>query len=78
MRRTLEGTVESKSSAKTVRVTVKRTATHAKYKKQYSVTSRYLVHDPKETAKPGDVVVIKETRPISKQKHWIISNNRMK
>jgi small subunit ribosomal protein S17 len=78
MRRTLEAIVESKSSAKTVRVVVKRTVRHPKYKKRYSVTKRYLVHDPKETAKPGDAVVIRETRPISKQKHWVISNNRTK
>ena len=44
--------------------------THPLYKKQYTITRKYTAHDEKNEAHEGDVVMIAETRPISKTKTW--------
>jgi len=46
---------------------------HAKYEKQVRNIVKYKAHDEKNAAKTGDVVRIMETRPLSKDKRWIIS-----
>lgn len=71
-KRILTGTVVSRSMAKTVTVTVVSTKMHPKYRKRYQTTKRYLAHDAKDAFKVGDVVRIRETRPISKRKHWTV------
>nr|MCR5572556.1 30S ribosomal protein S17 [Candidatus Saccharibacteria bacterium] len=43
---------------------------HPIYKKQYKITRKYTAHDEKNEAREGDVVMIEETRPISKTKTW--------
>ena len=68
MARTLTGTVTSDSRDKTITVTVTSRETHPIYKKQFTVTRKYTVHDEKNEAKVGDKVVVSETRPISKTK----------
>jgi len=70
MQRQFEGTVLSKSGDKTVRVLVKTIKMHAKYKKQFSVSNKFAVHDEKMEAKTGDVVSFVECRPLSKTKKW--------
>jgi len=52
----------------TCTVAVERYVHHPKYKKFMRRTKKFLVHDKGNTAKVGDVVDIKETRPISKRK----------
>lgn len=69
-RRQFTGTVARVSAAKTIAVTVIQIVTNAKYRKQYTRTAKYLVHDENNTAKAGDKVVFVECRPISKQKRW--------
>ena len=59
---------------KTVVVSVDRTVVHPKYLKRYTVSKRYKVHDPENTAKTGDEVTIEETRPLSKGKRWRLVN----
>lgn len=69
--RTLIGTVVSDKMAKTIIVTIDRLKVHPKYRKQYVVTSRYMAHDEKGEYHPGDRVIIKEIRPMSKTKRWL-------
>jgi len=70
--RTLQGIVVSNKMDKTVVVEVTRLVAHPKYKKRYKVSKRYKAHDPKNEYKVGDKVLIQETRPLSKEKRWIV------
>jgi small subunit ribosomal protein S17 len=71
--RTLKGTVVSDKMTKTVVVEVRRLKRNEKYKKQYKVSARYKAHDEQGQYHTGDVVTIRETRPISKDKRWIVT-----
>ncbi len=51
-------------------VRVDRRIQHPKYGKYYSVSKKYSIHDPENTAKIGDLVEIEECRPISRNKRW--------
>jgi small subunit ribosomal protein S17 len=64
------GTVVAKKMKKTVTVQVERQFRHPLYKKTVRRKQTFLVHDETEKCKPGDVVRIVETRPISKTKRW--------
>jgi small subunit ribosomal protein S17 len=66
----LQGTVVSDKMEKTVVVKVERIKEHPRYKKRYKVHKNYKAHDEKGEYKEGDVVIIEETRPISKDKRW--------
>jgi small subunit ribosomal protein S17 len=68
--RTLRGTVVSAKMQDTVTVAVERYFRHRKYKKYIRSTKKYLVHDAGNTAKEGDVVSIRETRPLSRRKRF--------
>ncbi len=70
--RTLKGTVVSDKMTKTVVVEIRRLKKDAKYKKYFKVSSRYKAHDEKGEYHVGDVVMIQETRPMSKDKRWIV------
>lgn len=70
--RTLKGVVVSDKMTKTVVVEVLRLRKHDKYKKFIKITSRYKAHDEKGEYHVGDQVIIKETRPISKDKRWAV------
>ena len=71
-RRFLEGTVVSDKMNKTRVVQVRWTAKHSKYLKIMQKAAKYKAHDEKNAAKMGDVVRIMETRPLSKDKRWVI------
>lgn len=71
-RRFLEGTVISDKMNKTRVVQVRWTTKHGKYLKVVQKASKYKAHDEKNAAKTGDVVRIMETRPLSKDKRWVI------
>jgi len=70
--RKLTGVVTSDKMVKTVVVQVGRLKMHPKYKKQYKVSKKYKAHDEERQYHVGDKVVIQETRPISKDKRWIV------
>ena len=74
MAKTLTGVVSSDAADKTITVTVTSRETHPLYKKQYTVSRKYAAHDEKNEAKKGDVVLIKETRPISKRKSFTLES----
>lgn len=65
-----QGRVVSDSMDKTVVVEVERVIQHPFYEKYLTRNSRFKVHDEDEQAHPGDLVRIRETRPISKSKRW--------
>lgn len=69
-RRVLQGVVVSDKTAKTVVVLVERRVMHPIYKKFIRRSKRYMAHDEGERCKLGDVVRIRECRPISKRKCW--------
>ena len=55
---------------KTIVVRVDRTTMHPKYRKRYTVSRRYLVHDEQNRYHIGDAVIFCETRPLSRRKRW--------
>jgi small subunit ribosomal protein S17 len=69
-RRTLQGVVVSDKMQKTVVVSVERRVMHPIYKKIIRRSKRYSAHDEENRCKTGDVVTIRECRPLSKNKHW--------
>lgn len=74
MAKSLYGTVTSDVADKTIVVTVTSRETHPVYKKQYTVTRKYVAHDEKNEAHKGDSVIIVETRPISKRKSFVLDH----
>jgi len=71
--KSITGTVVSDKMAKTVVVQVATTTRHRVYKKILRRTKRYLAHDDRLGAKPGDTVRIVETRPLSRHKRWRVA-----
>ncbi len=66
------GKVVSTQMTSTIVVSVDSFITHPIYKKKIRKTRRFLVHDPDNVAKLGDVITIEESRPISKLKRWVV------
>lgn len=71
-KKVLFGEVVSDKQDKTRKVKVVRKCPHEKYGKLIKHTKHYAVHDPENTSKVGDMVHIRENRPISKTKRWIL------
>jgi small subunit ribosomal protein S17 len=71
--KSLVGTVVSDRMEKTVIVAVETTTRHRIYHKIFKRTKRYMAHDDRLGAKPGDQVRILETRPLSRHKRWRVS-----
>ena len=69
-RKTLQGHVVSSKMNKTVVVQVERKYMHPKFKKVVKSSRKYSAHDEKNECKPGDLIAIRETRPLSKTKRW--------
>lgn len=66
------GRVVSDKMQKTVVVAVDNVRRHRLYHKRITHTNKFMAHDEFEQAKPGDLVRIEETRPLSKRKRWIV------
>jgi len=64
------GTVLSDRMHKTITVLVETRVQHPRYKKYIVRRKKLYAHDEKEEAGVGDVVRIRETRPLSKMKRW--------
>jgi small subunit ribosomal protein S17 len=75
-RRELVGKVISNKMTKTVVVEVERRVLHAKYKKFMRKSSKYHAHDEENSCQINDEVVIRESRPISKLKRWVVVERR--
>jgi small subunit ribosomal protein S17 len=69
-KRVLHGVVVSDKQDKTVTVRVERRIKHPVYQKVVRRSKKYAAHDENNTCKVGDMVSIRECRPISKRKTW--------
>jgi small subunit ribosomal protein S17 len=74
-KRLLSGVVVSSSSNKTIVVEVTRRVKHKLYKKIISLSKKYHAHDEDNNFKVGDNVKIKESKPLSKLKTWVVIND---
>jgi len=66
------GKVTSNKMNKTIIVSVQTQVSHKKYAKIMTKTNKYYVHDEENQCNIGDLVKIKATRPLSKNKRWIL------
>ena len=69
-RNTKIGYVVSTRMAKTIVVEATRQKSHALYRRVISRSKKFYAHDENNTARVGDVVLIEETRPMSRLKRW--------
>ena len=72
-RRTKVGRVASNKMQKTVVVAVEMVTQHRLYGRTLRRTRNFKAHDEENRCQIGDTVLIAESRPISKQKHWVVS-----
>jgi small subunit ribosomal protein S17 len=66
----MRGVVVSDKQDKTIVVQVERRVMHPLYKKFIKRSKKFAAHDPENACKEGDLVRIRECRPISKRKRW--------
>ena len=71
-RKTRIGTVVSNKMQKTVVVSVERLIQHQQYRKLIRRSNRFMAHDESNSCNVGDRVLIGESRPLSKDKRWVI------
>lgn len=70
--RNLMGVVTSDKMNKSIVVSIQRQVRHEKYGKIIKRTTKVHAHDEKNECKVGDVVIVRECRPISKTKSWTL------
>ena len=73
--RILTGIVTSDKADKTITVKVERKVKHPLYGKVVKRATKVHAHDEKNVASIGDIVSVKECRPISKKKTWVLVTN---
>ena len=73
--RILTGIVTSDKADKTITVKVERKVKHPLYGKVVKRATKVHAHDEENVASIGDIVSVKECRPISKKKTWILVSN---
>ncbi len=71
-RKSMVGQVTSNKMDKTVVVVVERLTRHPLYKKVIKVRKKFKAHDADNACEIGDVVRIVESRPLSKEKRWVV------
>tara|TARA_Y100000768_G_scaffold34740_1_gene22734 strand:- start:3711 stop:3959 length:249 start_codon:yes stop_codon:yes gene_type:complete len=71
-RKQLKGIVIESKMDKTAVVEISRRIPHPVYKKYIIKSKKYYAHDPNNTSKAGDEVIIVESRPRSKMKKWFL------
>ena len=72
-KKSITGKVVSNSMEKTVTVSIERRLRHPLYNKYIYKTTKILVHDEEMVSKVGDIVSIQESKPISKNKSWVLN-----
>ncbi|MCH7894875.1 MAG: 30S ribosomal protein S17 [Proteobacteria bacterium] len=70
VQRKLTGKVVSGAMNKSITVSVERLVKHPMYGKYIRRTSKLMAHDENDECNAGDVVIISECRPLSKNKSW--------
>lgn len=76
-RKKITGTVVSDKMDKTVVVKTVRYVAHKKYGKYYKIDKRYKAHDENNEYKVGDMVIIEECRPLSKDKNFTVIGKKV-
>ena len=71
-RKSMIGRIVSDKMDKTVVVEVERLRRHPLYKKTIKVRRKFKAHDEENACQVGDVVRIRESRPLSKEKRWVV------
>jgi len=71
-RKTRVGRVLSNKMDKTVVVVVERLIHHPQYHKYIRRQNKFKAHDAQNACRVGDRVIIEESRPISKDKRWVV------
>lgn len=71
-RRKMTGVVVKDKMDKTVVIEVEKFKKHPKYHKYLKTKKRYKAHDEKNECNVGDKVQIIESRPLSKEKRWVV------
>ena len=74
--RILTGVVTSDKANKTITVKIERKVKHSLYGKVIKRATKVHAHDENNDASIGDVVSVKECRPISKNKTWILVSDK--
>ncbi|MDJ0766457.1 MAG: 30S ribosomal protein S17 [Myxococcota bacterium] len=72
-KRTLMGRVYSNKMDKTVVVEVRRRVKEPQYKKYIERRARYKAHDENNECTIGDTIEIQESRPLSRDKRWVVT-----
>ncbi len=72
MKNKLKGTIVSDKMDKTIVVEVTSLRRHPKYHKFVRTTKNYKAHDKENEYKTGDKVIIESSRPLSKDKKWVV------
>lgn len=72
-RKVLVGRVLSNRMDKTVIVQVEQRKRHRLYGKVISIRRRFKAHDEKNACQIGDLVKMIESRPLSREKHWVVT-----
>ncbi|AEO08284.1 30S ribosomal protein S17 [Buchnera aphidicola str. Ua (Uroleucon ambrosiae)] len=70
--RTLQGRVISNKMQKSAVVAIERFVKHVIYKKFIKRTTKLHIHDEENQCNVGDLIEIRESRPISKTKSWVL------
>ncbi len=71
-KRVMQGRALRDAKDKTVSVLVERSVRHPLYQKFMKRSKKYLAHDENNVSKEGDTVRIREARPISKRKRFVV------
>lgn len=69
-RKTIAGEVVSNKMDKTIVVKVEKYVSHPLYAKKVKISKKYQAHDAENACDIGDKVLIMETKPLSRHKHW--------
>jgi len=77
-KKTLVGTVVSNKMEKTVTVLVRRQVKHKQYQKYIQRRKKYSAHDEANECNIGDLVMIRECRPLSRNKRWMVAKTLRK
>jgi small subunit ribosomal protein S17 len=67
------GTVTSDKMDKTVVVAVEVSRTHRLYGRTIRRTHKFKAHDERNQYHPGDIVEVREARPLSREKRWVVT-----
>jgi small subunit ribosomal protein S17 len=72
LRKQITAKVISISGEKTVKARIENRILETKYKKFVKIFKYLLVHDEEKKSKVGDIILVRETRPLSKNKRWLL------